>query len=244
MTRRAALLCVLLTAGCTGTETGNPPVIDVSFAVHSGDPEVSVAGDVPASVVVQQLWLSVGEITFQPEDACEDPAAAEVAMAGPAAIELLSDPPSVAFRPESGRYCRADVPLVPAAVPLPPGAPQRLEGHTLVLTGLRADGVPFIVATRSAPALALGPGDGAAFEVSAGDRLLIGIDAAAWLLPLDLEAALPDHEGTVVVDDASDDHRHAALVAHLPGGVTLYRDADDSGTVDPGDERIGSHHDP
>lgn len=236
---RLLMMCVALSAvACDGTDTGNPYTQPLTADAHSSDPGVFSIAIPQDGGVVTEVWLSLDHFGFVPagDEACDtgitgaddspDLGVADHAAAGGTRVDITLT---------AGDYCTMAVPFVLAAAPLPAGAPPELEGASIVLTGTTAGGVDFIIASALDTNITLtGPAD-LAFDDELGP-LFLGFDVAAWLDGIDIDAIGPG----AVIDGANNTALLADFEANVAAGIELYRDLDDNGQVDSGDERIAA----
>ncbi len=234
-------LAVLGAAGCEGTETGNPFQVELRAHAHSSDPDAVGVG-AGGAVVVTEAWLSLDPIELATSSDCS-------------AADAVADPPDfgtadhaasgavlAAFEVDEGDYCRALLPFVRAAAPLPEGAPPELEGSTIVLTGeLTASGTPFRLVSRLEQSIdvhALGAVGGRFALAADQPALFLGFDVARWFAAVDLAGAEIDGEGVAVIDDSSNPGLLSAFEADMAAGIELYRDLDRDGSVDAPDDEL------
>jgi len=224
-------------SGCAGTETGNPFQVELRADAHSSDPAAVAVGD-GGAVVVTEAWLALDSIRLSPSGDCVGSVSMGSADFGTADHAAEGAVLSVFEVPE-GAYCRALVPFVPAAAPLPAGAPPELEGSSVVITGeLAASATPFRLVSRFDRMIAVqAVGDG---FLLAPDQpaLFLGFDVATWLGALDLAGAEVDGDGVVVIDDGSNADLLSEFEADLAAGIELYRDLDGDGSVDAPDDEL------
>lgn len=231
------VLAALAAAGCAGTETGNPFQVELRADAHSSDPEAIAVG-AGGAVVVSQAWLALDPIFLFPTFDCIGTITDESADFG-TADHAASGAVLEEFAIDEGEYCRALLPFVRAAAPLPAGAPAELEGSSVVITGqVVASGTPFRLISRLERTIDVRTvGQGFAL---AADRpgLFLGFDVATWFAGVDLATAELDGEGVAVIDDASNPELLSAFEAELAAGIELYRDLDQDGSVDAPDDEL------
>lgn len=230
----AALGC----SGCAGTETGNPVQVELRADAHSSDPAAVAVGD-GGAVVVTEAWLALDPIRLSPTFDCFETVAigsadfgtADHAAAG-AVLEI--------FEVDEAGYCRAVVPFVPAAAPLPDGAPAELEGSSIVIRGqLAASGTPFRLVSRMERSIDVRTLDSGFLLEPDQPGLFLGFDVATWFAAVDLAGAELDGEGVAVIDEGSNAELLGAFESDLAAGIELYRDLDRDGSVDaPEDELL------
>lgn len=234
-------LAAMAAAGCEGTETGNPFQVELRADAHSSDPGAVAVGQ-GGAVAVTQAWLALDPIEMAPASDC-------------AAADAIGDPPDFGtadhaaagavleeFELDEGDYCRAIVPFVRAAAPLPDGAPPELEGSAIVIIGeLTASGTPFRLVSRREQSIdvhALGALGGRFGLAEDRPALFLGFDVASWFAGVDLAGAELDGDGVAVIDDSSNTGLLSAFEADMAAGIELYRDLDRDGSVDAPDDQL------
>jgi hypothetical protein len=230
-------VAALAAAGCEGTETGNPFQVELRAHAHSSDPGAVAVGD-GGAVVVSQAWLALDPIRWSPTFDCIEAVAADSADFG-TADHAAGDAVLEEFELSETTYCRALVPFVAAAAPLPDGAPPELEGSSVVITGeLVASGTPFRLVSRLERIIDVHTVAGG-FPLDA-DRpgLFLGFDVATWFAEVDLASAELDGDGVAVIDDTSNPDLLSAFESDLAAGIELYRDLDQNGAVDAPDDEL------
>lgn len=227
----------VLFASCAVTETGNPPfAAQMALTADSSDPTVATVGNGSGALVVHETWVALGDIRFVRAEVCDEPGETEVDLPGPIVAELVAEPEVLFFEPGGGDYCRVRVPLERAEAPLPPGAPAELVDHSIVIRGERADRTPFLLASRINREADVRSRTGP-FELDEASRaVVLAFDVALWFEGIDLSTAEVGGEGSIVVDETSNDDVLDAFEANAEHALRLFRDADEDGALDD-DER-------
>lgn len=233
MTARHAIVfyaLAALTAACTGTETGNPPL--TTRTGFGGYEPMGIANDPEVS----SMWWVVRDVAFVPAGECDAPGDPQIGFEGPAATSLTGeggDPIDVEVT--EGSQCALRFALAAGTDPLPSGAPPELAAASLVIEAQLRDGTPVRVIATGTPQIAL---DGATgFEVSEDlAPVIVGVDFTLLFAGTLLESATLT-DGAVLLDDTHETERLATLLANLPGAVFLYRDTDADGLLDPEETR-------
>lgn len=227
--------CTLM-AGCTGTEVGNPVAdVRVSLTARSSDATVVLhdSGDagVPVDgVAIEELWVSLGSVRFVLDDDCEAERDLRGVLEGPFVADLASAPSPLASDLPRGRYCSVRASLERAAAS-DAGAPEGLEGHSLLLRGHRADGVPFTIRTRDKPDFVL-HGQNRGFSADdASNALFLAFDAATWLEGVDLQGAAPNAQGQVVIEPGTEMTRLTTFETNLRRSLALFKDGNGDGKL-------------
>jgi len=233
-----ALLAVAFAASCTGTDTGNPYPQRLVVDAHSSDPTTFAVTLADGGGVVAQAWLSLEHIGFVAEG---DPACAAGQVGTDDALDLgvadhaVAGPTTLDITLTAGDFCTIAVPFVAATAPLPAGAPPELEGGSIALTGTTAAGNDFLIVSERVATITLTGPAAIALDPDTGS-LFLGFDVAAWLDGLDIDGA--SSGGAVVIDADNNADLLADLEDNLAAGIELYRDNDENGAADPGDDQL------
>jgi hypothetical protein len=239
MKRLFLWLLAITSAGCFGTETGNPSLALIAIDTHSSDPRSVSIRQTTGALVIDQAWITFGTIALVPEDGCPTGAgalASDVIGAGdhsePGALSL-----DIALMNRAS-FCELVASFAPLTGAAPAGAPPELDGRALVLIGHLADGTPLRIVSAFEGDVRVAPAGGFALAADA-PGLLIGLDAARWLSGVDLSDATREVDGSIVLDDTRNTALRDALDARIPEGVELYRDEGSDGVLDPVPVLIG-----
>jgi len=135
---------------------------------------------------------------------------------------LTSPAPTTAPLPPDD-YCRVRLRLEPAEAV---GAgPAGLRDHTLYVSGVRADGVPWVFRTEEDFDLDVRATDPISLD-EATNTLLVSLDVARWLDAIDLDAAVPV-DGVVRIEQGSNEALLEALEDRLDTIFDLLDDRQD-----------------
>ena len=224
-----AACCALLAPACTGSETGNPSPAKLQLGLQSSNDSIASELETPGAIHVQQLWLSVESVALL---GCDANATETAINPQPLSGDLAQGVPAGVV--PSGDYCGARLRLVPGDLAAPAGVP--VLPASVAVQGTRADGVPFAVLSAAPLDVTL---PGAAFTVSEQDRLLLAFDVAGWLRANVLDAATVVN-GTALLDG----RQHPVLTTTFESQVTvsLHRDANGNGAVDPTEAPLAQFH--
>jgi hypothetical protein len=236
---RIATAIVAASASCTGTEVGNPVVepVRVSLIARSSSADVALAYDSATDaggggVVIEQLWVSLGDARFVIDDDCSARNETRVVVDGPFIADLGTGPTALAERLPVGNYCSVRVSLERATAN-DAGSPDALAGHSVLLRGHRADGVPVLIRSRDKPDFVL-RGRSDAFNVDdAENALFLAFDAGAWLEGVGVEAATPNAQGEIVIEPGAEDARLRTFETNLKRSLALFKDSNRDGALAP-----------
>lgn len=232
-----AAASLALVAACSGSETGNPFVGDLSTDTHSSDPDqVDVAQS--QGVTVSQAWVVQQPVRFHQASDCDTGDGVAIALAVGAVDHAADDDQRVALELDPDTYCRIAVALELAAAPLPASAPADLEGHSVLVTGTTASGTPFRIASQALMQADVRSMAGT-FDID-GDTpsLFLGMDVNTWLGSLDLDSGAVNGDGVIVIDDGNNSALLSAFEALFPTGIELFRDFNGSGSVDEASDTL------
>lgn len=230
---------LMLFAGCV-TETGNPEMEQQTFTVtaHTSAPdEVSLEpGRRAASITLTSAWMVLGDVAFVAAEGC-DPGAPEALVPGPRAVDLVADPEIVELALESDAFCRVTIPVQPIEdTAVPDGAPDMLRGRSFLISGTRADGLPFTISSTVDAELALGS-EADPFEVGEGSDLLLAVDVASWFRGVPIDRANPDASGYIWIDEERNGDILDVFEERLETALELFADDGDH-QVDEDDDLL------
>jgi hypothetical protein len=242
--RRLALLLALASVGCEGTEVGNPDVepVQLSLTAHSTSDQVAFAADdaddedaggdgasSTAAVTVERMWVSLGDVRFVLDDACGRDPDTRTTVPGPIIADLASEPTALPAKLPDADYCSVRVSLERAGAG--DDVPEELVGYSALISGARADGVPFLIRTRSKPDFVL-RSRGEPFRLASDAKpVFLAFDAGAWLDGVDLAGAEPDAEGKVLVETPGEPLLRT-FETNVRSSLSLFKDADKNGALD------------
>jgi len=210
-----------LVAACGGTETGNPGGARVSFGIRASDTDIVSVGPGGTGDRVEALLLVVDEAALV--GCAPDPSSTPLLQPG-TVVDLVQGARSAAV--PAGEYCGVRVTLVSAQLPGRGDAPP-VSGATVAAHGVRADGVPFTVVSRTPLTIDAG---GEPFQLRDGDALIFAFDASRWLGGGILErAAIVDGRATI------DGTGSGAAEFDAQTTAALFRDSNGDNVVDDGE---------
>jgi hypothetical protein len=208
--------------GCSGTETGNPkpPAIELRFTAYSADFNRVAVGVQGSGLRVDHAFVTLERVELLP---CSGSGKSLELSVGE--LELTQRPPRVLLaESEETDFCAARVLLARGAGDLAPA----LAGRSALVEGVRADGLPFQIAseleltvdlTSSPPTSPFG-----------SRRLLLGFNLAEWLNGVGVETAVAEN-GMVSIDSTHGPAALAIFDAQVKSAVALFDDADGNGQL-------------
>jgi len=207
--------------GCSGTETGNPkPIaIELRFTAYSDDFSQVSVGLQGGALRVDHAFVMLDSVQLLPCSGSGKPLELSVG-----ALELTERPSRVLVaESQDVDFCAARVLLTRGPADIAP----ELAGRSAVVEGVRADGVPFQIASELELTVELTSGPPASPFQS---RLLLGFNLAKWLSGVDVETAAADN-GMVTIDSTHGVDALAVFDAQLKSTVALFDDADGNGQL-------------
>jgi len=251
------LLPVALACGSTGV--GNPVTGELSLAIVSDDDEVGAAQPAPELSLddgaanalapdgappseplprgaLQRAVLVLGSVRWLPCDV----AAEVVTQSGPFVVDLLAGetrPALPAFQVPEGGVCGFDAPLAP-------GRSAEFFGRSLLFTGVRADGVRFVLFANMRATLRVRAARGQVWHVNdEQDRTLFwAMRPRRWAGAQELANEDPSDAGgqrTLVIDADRHPLLWARIRARLASQSAMFFDQDDNGVLDAADRSAG-----
>ena len=207
--RRRAWLAALLVSACAGTETGNP------FESESAFGSEGVMGIAPEPVVDGGI-VGLARVELVGGESCDE---VVVAFEGELALDLVregGDPLVLELR--EGSWCAIGLRFESSVVP------------TLEASGSLRDGATF-QATLTAPIEARLEAP-EPFVLVEGDGIHFVLRWEDLFATASLSTAPRNADGEVVIDEASDPERAAAIAQSLGPALRAVRDTDGDGVLD------------
>ncbi len=219
---KLSTLLALVVLGCSGTETGNPGKSTAALELdgHSTSPEV-VLGPGAAGVRVESARLQVSTLT---QTACDSGQVAVLAQG--LAVDLLAQGQDLPqLRLAESALCALELSL----------APGEQDPSTIVVSGLRADDAPFVIASPAQLAITLQPP--APLESTSHEALLFSFDVSIWLEGTDLAGVALDTDGVARIDGSLHPATVMTFDAQIALGAGLYPDLDADGNLDADEQQ-------
>jgi len=207
------------------TETGNPELTGRwSLQGHSSDPSQWSLGTSDAPVQILEARATVDqnglltEVTDQP-----------FPLPSPGTFDLIASSGVMEFGLVPADYYGVSLSLAAT------------KGCSIELSGLRADGAPFVLRTPTEASIDL-PQSGFALDQTQR-ALLLSFDVAVWFEGWSLEEATLE-DGVARIDPDHNPALYEAFQARLLQAPILYRDANANGWLDEGDEELARPPEP
>jgi len=231
----AALMLCLLAGGCSsGTETGNPPFqAELSYRAISSAAVLIGVRDPGSQAVVESVWLDLDTVALISAGHCAQAAPMEVSVPALGIGDHATGQHNwTQFELAAHEFCALDLPFARAAHgEIRNGVPPALEEHSVMLSGVLADGTPFTLLSAATPTVRL-RADAESFEISAEQaKTLITFDVATWIANIDWANATRV-DGAIDISANDNPALLAQFESNLARGVALYRDADGDGNLD------------
>jgi hypothetical protein len=237
----AALAALLGGCGPTGgTDVGNGRSISFRLEGHdAATPAGAKSLTLASGVTLDEAWIAIDRIRLEQLSSC-DVDDDEIDVEGPIVADLVNKQQlgSSSFISFDHQFCRLrvrfrDLDLEDA----PAGTPAALDGSSILVTGSRADGVPFLVRSDLADELELRALAGGFTLASDFATLLVAYELGSWIVALDLDSL---GGPSIVIDEAQNTDRLEAFEAAVKISAELYDDRDEDGALGPSDELIAN----
>lgn len=227
--------------GCNSTGVGNPPRTDtVSMAIVADDETEGVpseadgggvAGENLSQGSLNHAVLVLGSIRWR---ACSNSNQITISD-GPFIVDLItgeSRPPLPDVAAPEGGFCGFDAPLSTAA------RSADLNGRSLFFSGVRADGVPFLLFSEMRAVLRVRAAQGQTWGHGAPLAVLWAMRPRSWASRMELADARVSPWGTrraIVIDVDRNPLLFTLIRSRLAGLSQMFVDADADGFLDPED---------
>lgn len=231
--------CLAALLGCNSTGVGNPNR-PVSMAIVSDDqaegvPSAAdgggVAGEDLAQGSLNHAVLVLGSIRWR---ACSNSNQMTISE-GPFVVDLITGESRPALpdveAPEGG-FCGFDAPLSTAA------RTADLSGRSLFFSGVRADGVPFLLFSEMRAVLRVRAAQGQAWGDGAPLAVLWALRPRSWASRMELADATVSAWGmrrAIVIDVDRNPLLFTLIRSRLAGLSQMFLDGDADGFLDPED---------
>lgn len=175
---------------CTGTETGNPTKGRASFSLESSDHQHFPITGSGGGVHVENVIIGVQQLTFTQ---CQTQSVMSVAEAKSVDLRDGKD----VFEVPEQRICNVELRLEARDIGWADVHSGSDRDLSLGIAGLTTMGAPLFVEDDATPPVVFHP---APFEVTPETQLVISLDIAKALSFDEVEQAVPDPNGEVIVD--------------------------------------------
>jgi hypothetical protein len=218
--------------GCVGTDVGNPETdVEVDVKGYDDSDTAPNALTLPSGLRIESAWISMSQFEFRRGEDCskstdivDQPILVDVI-----ANQTVSERPM--FSTDAGDYCRLDAGFVPWETDVPEGAPDAIEGYSVVVEGARADGTDFIVRSDMDMPLQLAD-QNSVFALREGtERLIIGFAVNEWFNENLLDMIDADEE-PIIIDSSSHPAVYAQFNNALRRSSRLFRDSNADNALD------------
>lgn len=223
--------CVALT-GCVGTDVGNPQegTSEVQLDAKGYQAAESNALTLPSGLRIDSAWISMSQFEFRSGNGCETPSDV---FDQPLLVDVISNEtvtPLPMFELPAGDYCRLDAGFIPWDADVPEGAPDAIQGNSILVTGARSDGTEFVVRSDMDASLRLDAQDDSFALTDGPEALIIGFAFDEWFNENTLDAI--DAGGQeIVIDTNSNPAIYGQFNAALRRSSGLFRDDNADGAL-------------
>jgi hypothetical protein len=211
-----------LLTGCEGTETGNPrppPGIELRFSAYSNDFNRVAVGRHGDGLSLDRVFVALERFQLLPCSASGKSLDLSVGE-----LQLTERPPPLLLaESEETDFCAASFRLAPGVG----DQAAELSGRSAFVEGVRADGVPFQLASELDLTVDLASDTAAPFG---SRRLLLAFNFATWLNGVGVETASIEN-GTVSIDSLHQPDLLGAFNARAGLAAALYDDTDGNGQL-------------
>ncbi|NUO52112.1 MAG: hypothetical protein HOV80_24940 [Polyangiaceae bacterium] len=239
-----SLVCAgLLSCGPKGgTDVGNGATVSFNLrAIEDGEGSSSAhVVKLKNGVEIDSVWIAVEHFELRSGEDCGGDVGQNVSYEGRAIANLVTagiTGERPVFDVPAGPYCRLRMRLHKvAANDVPTEAPAELAGNSILITGRRADQVPFTVTSTVNVNFRLDASD-SSFEVEGDEPFILGFSLLAMIDSLALDTYTVD---PIVISDALAPQVVNEFDRALRQAVSMHRDtnADGALSVDESASRV------
>ena len=218
-----------------GTDVGNGfTTVELELAAVTKPKTTAQAITLEDGVVIQHIYFVIAEISLERREGgeCED--SGEVDLHGPFVADLtgagiIGGAPS--FPKVGDAFCELKVGYHRLeADDAPAGAPVEALDRSVFVTGQRADGTPFTIASRRDDEMELTAGPKGSFSLAKGlNRLFLAFELQSWISAVDLNSL---GDKPIVIDNSNNADRLLLFEKAVEQSARLFRDDDGDGVLD------------
>jgi hypothetical protein len=211
--------------------------VSLVFSSYSSQPDAIGVGD-GGQIRVSAAWVAMQDVQIRPASACKR-ASAKPVVDGKLTTELVSRTTVEGLAIEATRYCVFELQLRRSRGRTA-GAPSELRGASIVITGRRADGVPFLLRSRVESEIVLRARELEGISVTGPrTRWIVGIDLARWMAGVDLALADTTNDRRELrIDENSNSELLATFEANVAEAFALFEDLDGDRDLDPSERAM------
>lgn len=216
-----------------GTDVGNGATVSFNLrAIEDGEGSSSAhVVKLKNGVEIDSVWIAVEHFELRAGEDCGGNVGQNVSYEGRAIANLVTA--GVAgerpvFDVPAGPYCRLRMRLHKvAANELPTEAPAELAGNSILITGRRADSVPFTITSKVNVNFRLDASD-VSFEVEGDEPFILGFSLLAMIDALALDTYT---ENPIVISDTIAPQVVNEFDRALRQAVSMHRDTNADGAL-------------
>jgi len=225
-------LPLALAAACTGTDVGNGrSVVELQSFGYEAKAVTTRSLVLGSGTRIDQALVAIERVRLSPGTDCEEGPTSEIDAEGPFVSDLvgvgfLATPPR--FEVDTGSYCALELAFHKLDAVGTTGAPAELVGLSMLVRGVRADGVAFEIRSERGEEFELGA-SGGAFALGEGVQpLILAYELSSWIEAVDLDSLSGD---PVVVSPEENSERLDAFEQAVEDSARLFEDRDRDGEL-------------
>lgn len=225
-------LPLALGAACTGTDVGNGrSVVELQSFGYEATAVTTRSLVLGSGTRIDQALVAIERVRLSPGTDCEEGPTSEIDAEGPFVSDLvgvgfLATPPR--FEVDTGSYCAFELGLHKLDAVGTTGAPAELVGLSVLVRGVRADGVSFEIRSERGEEFKL-RATGGAFSLAEGEQpLILAYELSSWIDALDLDSLSGD---PIVVSPDENSERLDAFEQAVEASARLFEDRDRDGRL-------------
>lgn len=234
ITLHILLAIMLLAPSCVGTDVGNPQdeptQVELDFTGYAETQSGALV--LESNARIDTAWVVLSQFRFRNVDDCETEDL-PYDVTEPVVVDLLADEPtylSPVFAKPAGEYCKLDVGFATVdAEALPDSAPAGLAGVSVLVEGVRADGVEFRIEAGVDDDFEL-KGALHDFELVGEQNLIVAFALDGWLNESQLDKI--DGQDPIVISETQNAELMGSFRSSVKRSARLFRDENNNRRLD------------
>lgn len=225
-------LPLALAAACTGTDVGNGrSVVELQSFGYEANAVTTRSLVLGSGTRIDQALVAIERVRLSPGTDCKEGPKSEIDAEGPFVSDLvgvgfLATPPR--FEVDAGSYCALELGFHKLDAVGTTGAPAELVGLSMLVRGVRADGVAFEIRSERSEEFELGA-KGGAFALGEGVQpLILAYELSSWIDAAGLDTVAGD---PIVISADENADRLDAFEEAVKESARLFRDRDRDGQL-------------
>jgi hypothetical protein len=219
-------------------------VVDLDFSLHdseagNGTAMREISAEAVPGLTLNEAWVVVDRIRLREGSDCSGQAQFEIS--GPYFVDLFGQGTLPALRDievPGDQFCRFEFRWA-AEDMVPSNSPSELQGASLLMTGTRTDGTPFVLRSVRNDEFRLDAKDDTFSLNDATGTLFVSFEDEALFTGIDLQGAEVGADGVIRIDKDNNSGLIDVFDSNMANAAKLFDDDDNDGELEQA-ESVGS----